>query len=123
MDKTVQRAPALRLRERFGREAAEAVHAYATVRAELRMTVSGGECGKLARHYMMARADGWSEEIAMNAVRQFASSKRAVVYFREWCATVFNAESLAEHTERIEEELRDGAIAPDVMAAILGGRS
>lgn len=99
----VQRA-ALRLREEYGEEAREAVALYVDLRTAARLSTPRPDCGKLARHYMIARRNGWSRELALQAIRRIATSKRATVFFREWCATVFNADTAAEYEARKADE-------------------
>lgn len=103
----------------YGKDAQAGVVAYVEARRLAGLPVDRSECGKLARHLIAARKRGWSQEMCLRAVSEFAASKRAVVFFGEWCATVFNAESAAEHEQRREEELRDGPMAPSVLASLM----
>ena len=56
------------------------------------------------------------------AVQRFATSRRHVRFFEEWVATVFNADSLAEHDKRKAEEAEWAKTTRGLrgIAAILG---
>ena len=81
----------------YGKDAREAVGVYCDARKAAGLPTDRAECGKLARHLIACRRDGWSQDLCFEAARAFAASKRAVVYFHEWVASVFNAQGAAEH--------------------------
>lgn len=113
------RRVAPRLRETYGHEARDAVALYVDLRTAASLSTPGPDCGKLARHFMIARRNGWSRDLAMQAIRRIATSKRATVYFGEWCATVFNADQAKAYEARKDDDL--APVTPDVLAAITGG--
>lgn len=92
---------------------ARAAHGLATDRT-MRAII-----GKYAKE--LTATSGWDSASVLDAVRQFAATKRHPRWLSEWVATVFNAESSAAHEQRQREEWQSGPIAPTVLSAIRRG--
>lgn len=88
-------APALR--ERFGKDAYEGVKAYCDERRAFLLPTPRSSAGILARHLMLMRRDGWTQELCLDAVRAFAVSKRSPAFFREWVLQTFHAQGDKAH--------------------------
>lgn len=91
------------LSNKYGKDAQQAVIAYCKARREAGLEVARSECGKLARHFMTMRSEGWDQEIALAAVRAYAATQRSPLYFREWVFQTFHRQGEEEHARRKAE--------------------
>lgn len=74
-----------------------------------------GVMGRYARE--LIQVTSWSPELIIESVQRFAATRRHPRFLAEWVATVFNAQSLAEHKASHD----DAPMSAEVMAAITGG--
>lgn len=84
-------------RSKYGMDAKTVVDEYVAVRARAGLETDQRSPGQLATQVMRCRDRGWSLELCLEAVRTFGTSRRAVVFFDEWVASVFNAQTAREH--------------------------
>jgi hypothetical protein len=58
--------------------------------------------GRYAKQLILA--GGWDRATIIEAAERFATSRRHPRFFAEWVASLFNAQTLAEHEERKSAE-------------------
>lgn len=92
-----------RLKDQYGEDAHRGVVAYVQERKAASLPVTHEDAQRLARPFMMMRADGWSQELCLRAVREYAATARSPLYFREWVMQTFHREGDNEHARQKAE--------------------
>lgn len=89
-------------------KANEVIAAYVDARSRRGLSTDRDTRGTLGKYARQVLASGrWSPELVLEATESFAVSRRHVRFFAEWCATIFNQRTEAEHIAHKAEEKQE----------------